>query len=566
MNRFYRLLAYGYFPKELPPIFSTKNFARNTHDLIDIETYTNNKWQATCPFLLQQKVYYRRKLDLLAPQSFLKQAYLITKNYDEVKSRIACSEGNCSRPAFNRKTKFNRSVRPFAIGRGYAQRKLKIRSRFPIILKLDVKNYYRSVYTHSIAWAFHGKEYSKRHTREENLGNNLDKAFMQGQDGQTIGIPTGPDTSFIISELLLSQIFYDLFQDEKLKTDRFLRYYDDIQYGCESEEEAHRVIALFEDALQNYGLEVNSDKTQIISGPHSIEQPWIFQLRNIEWKSNIEIDFLLSMFSFVAEIAYEYKEDHVFRYFLQKMRTVVVSENAWTDYQRILLSLLQENTGNAKEVFQQFLYYQKMGWTIDKKAIAESLHRKIAYQLSRRVTSELSWAIYGLFIFGIKPEQQLAKKILEKGDACSRILISKIIFERQMPLRTTINDIIKSWGNEVLNSSEWIYAYEILVNRWHNRYNGVSIPPKNSELFEHIRDRNVSFLNDAESLISKIPKAFKDQMEKEKARQRLDVNNDHVDVSWENEETGIEGDFEDDIERTGDDDDEIDWDDEDIDY
>jgi hypothetical protein len=544
MNRFYRLLAYGYFPKELPPIFSTKTFAKVTFDLSDDKIYGNGKWQTPSPYLLQQKAHYRRKLDLLGPHSFIKQAHLISTNYNEVQSRLAFHDGNCSRPAFNRKTKFNRAVRPFAIGRGYAQRKLKLRSRFPIILKLDVKNYYRSIYTHSIAWAFHGKEYSKKNIREDNLGNNIDKAFMQGQDGQTIGIPTGPDTSFIISELLLSQIFEGLFQNDKLKSDRFLRYYDDIQYGCESEEEAHRVITFFEGALQNYELELNPDKTKIVSGPHSIEQPWIFQLRNIEWKNNIGTDFLLEMFSFVAEIAYKYPEDHVFRYFLQKMRTVVVSENAWKDYQRILLSLLQENRGNAKEVFQQFLYYEKIGWKLDKKALTESLNRKIHYQISRGVTSELSWAVYGLLLFNIKPDLQLAKKILERGDTCSKILISKIIFERNLPLRATINDIIKSWGDEVLNSSDWLFAFEILVNGWHNQYNQISIPSQNSELFEQIRDEDVSFLMDNESLISIIPRVFKDLL----------INDEIAHT-------------EDDDDYDLDDDDDIDWDDDDdLDY
>jgi len=167
MNRFYRLLAYGYFPKELPPIFSTRTFAKHTFDLSDINTYSNRKWQRPCTYLLQQKVHYRRKLDIVGPQSFLKQADLISNNYETVQSLISIHDGNCSRPAFNRKTKFHRAVRPFAIGRGYAQRKLKLRSRFPIILKLDVKNYYRSIYTHSIAWVFHGKTYSKTHFREE---------------------------------------------------------------------------------------------------------------------------------------------------------------------------------------------------------------------------------------------------------------------------------------------------------------------------------------------------------------------------------------------------------------
>ena len=228
MNRLYRLLAYGYFPKELPPIFSTRAFARQTFGINDIERYLGRKWQCPTPYLLQQKTHYRRRLDILCPNAFLRQASLIASNYGQLSEIFSPLAGNCSRPSFNRKTKFHRAVRPFAIGRGYAQKRLELRSRFPLILKLDIKNYYRSVYTHSIPWAIHGKSYAKSHLKEDNLGNNIDRAFQVGQDGQTIGIPTGPDTSFIISEVILSRILIEMLNDDLIQSDRFLRYYDDI--------------------------------------------------------------------------------------------------------------------------------------------------------------------------------------------------------------------------------------------------------------------------------------------------------------------------------------------------
>jgi len=265
---------------------------------------------------------------------------------------------------------------------------LELRSRFPLILELDIKNYYRSVYTHSIPWAIHGKDYAKTHLREDNLGNNLDRAFQAGQDGQTIGIPTGPDTSFIISEVILCRILDDMLSNGLIQRDRFLRYYDDMEYGCESEEEAHRVLASFEDRLRDFELEVNPDKIQILSGPQHIESPWLFPLRAVEWKEGISTNLLMEMFSFVAELAQKYPHDHVFRYFLRKMRNTIVTEEAWNSYQRILLSVFQENRGNAKEVFDQFSYYRYIGWKIDQGALKEALDRKVQHQLTRGATSE----------------------------------------------------------------------------------------------------------------------------------------------------------------------------------
>jgi len=149
-------------------------------------------------------------------------------------------------------------------------------------------------------------------------------------------------------------------------------------------------------------IEVNPDKVQMFSGPQYIERPWLFRLREFEGMEAIKADKLMEMFSFVAELAQSYPHDHVFRYFLRKMRTAIVAEQAWHSYQRILLSVFQENRGNAKEVFDQFSFYRRIGWRIDGKALKEALDRKVQQQLARGATSELSWALYGYILFAIK--------------------------------------------------------------------------------------------------------------------------------------------------------------------
>ncbi len=40
-------------------------------------------------------------------------------------------------------------------------------------------------------------------------------------------------------------IIDSLIDDDQIKQDRFIRYYDDIEYGCEEEGEAHKVLGLF---------------------------------------------------------------------------------------------------------------------------------------------------------------------------------------------------------------------------------------------------------------------------------------------------------------------------------
>ena len=267
-------------------------------------------------------------------------------------------------------------------------------------------------------------------------------------------------------------------------------------------------MASFEDKLRDFELELNPDKIQMLSGPQHIERPWLFRLRSIEQRNSISTDLLLEMFSFVAEIAHNYPHDHVFRYFLRKMRNMMVANEAWNSYQRILLSVFQENRGNAKEVFDQFLYYRCIGWKLDLKSLKEALDRKVQNQLSRGATSELSWAIYGYILFNIKPTKELAMKILLKGDVPSKVMITKLIYGFNISLKSEVNSIVRSWSEDVLNSSEWLFAYEVLRNSWHNRYAQVHLPA-NRQLYEFMKDSNVSFLDESNLGLTELPAVFR---------------------------------------------------------
>ena len=418
MNRLYRLLSFGYLPKELPPIFTSRPFAKLTYRHPDLGRVVGNTWQRSTPFLLQQTPHYRRRLDILCPQACLGIARQIADNYGDLQQYFTDLPGNCSRPAFNRETKYQRAVRPYSIGQGYVRRKLQLRSRFPVVLKLDVKDCYRSIYTHAIPWALYGKEYAKTHLREDNFGNNLDKAVRNGQDGQTTGIPTGPDTSFIIAELIFCRLFDKMLEDGSIE-DHFVRYYDDIEYGCESEDEGHRVLAIFERELREFELEINPNKVELLSGPYGAAKPWVYRLHGIKWTDGVKAQDLTDFFSYLAEIAKAHPNDHVFRYFLRTMRTVIVDEGAWDVFQSILLGLFQQNRGNAREVFDQLRYYQQIGWQIDKAALKLALDQKVRGQLGRCVTSELSWALYGYLLFDIPFGRELAERVLDFGDAPS---------------------------------------------------------------------------------------------------------------------------------------------------
>lgn len=101
------------------------------------------------------------------------------------------------------------------------------------LVRTDVKNFYPSVYTHSIAWAIHSRSVIRRGNNRNDysfLGNRLDKLFQNANDGCTNGLPIGPVVSDIIAEVILSAVDLSISDELSGKGILALRFKDDYRF------------------------------------------------------------------------------------------------------------------------------------------------------------------------------------------------------------------------------------------------------------------------------------------------------------------------------------------------
>ncbi len=85
--------------------------------------------------------------------------------------------------------------------------------RYTHLIKADIKNFYPSIYTHSLAWALHGKKFVRRPKSIHNfalVGDRLDKLFQNANDGCTNGLPIGPVVSDIAAEIIAASVDREL--------------------------------------------------------------------------------------------------------------------------------------------------------------------------------------------------------------------------------------------------------------------------------------------------------------------------------------------------------------------
>jgi hypothetical protein len=148
---------------------------------------------------------------------------------------------------------------------------------YKYLARTDVKNFYPSVYTHSIAWALHTKALIRSpgmRTDYSLVGNRLDKLFQAANDGCTNGLPIGPAVSDFVAELILSAV--DIAVSNRLVglSVLALRFKDDYRFMCKSKEDCEKCIRVLQKELKEFRLLVNEDKTKISRLPEGIFRDW----------------------------------------------------------------------------------------------------------------------------------------------------------------------------------------------------------------------------------------------------------------------------------------------------
>ena len=162
---------------------------------------------------------------------------------------------------------------------------------YKYILKTDIKNFYPSIYTHSIAWALHTKEIIRKKGNKADytkfLGLKLDRLFQSANDGCTNGIAIGPAISDLISEIILSSVDTASSKIIDSKNIDFIgvRFKDDYRFLCQSKQDANFIIKTLQKQLALFNLTLNESKSQIDELPEGLFREWTadyqpFSLRN----------------------------------------------------------------------------------------------------------------------------------------------------------------------------------------------------------------------------------------------------------------------------------------------
>lgn len=245
-------------------------------------------------FSLPRTITARRVLALPHPRSQLALSRIITGHRTEIAQTIVSSLISLydTKPDIKNRRAFR--------GIDFESRTLQqftILSRYPVILKADIANFFHTIYTHSIPWGVLGKQHVKdtkegrdrraKATLDRHWAILIDTAIQRGNSKETFGIPVGPDTSRIIAELLLVGVHKDEAFSRAIDGHGAYRIVDDFFIGFDDEAAARRCRDDLRHALWEFNLHLNEVKTDVVQSIFIVEDSWKFDLDNFRISSKL---------------------------------------------------------------------------------------------------------------------------------------------------------------------------------------------------------------------------------------------------------------------------------------
>lgn len=482
------VLDSGYFPKELPPIFTTSAFAayvtatppgalpptpgRRTHQTRPATHY------------LARPDGQRRRLQVPTPFAYLAVSDLVVQNWNDVEIHCRRSPYSLSTPIID--LAGNRSVRPQADGSDLALHRARVRATAKFVLKTDISRFYSSVYTHAIPWALLGKAASKQN-RRGGFANDLDEKLRNMQDGQTLGVPVSPDTSLIVAEILASAVDNEIQNRAQLNGFRFM---DDYEFGFPSRSAAEAALATIDMVLAEYELALNPRKTTISELPISLERGWAISLKGFEFanRDHVRNHELIRYFDLAFELKTRFPAGTVLSYAIARLRGVTAAD--WETLRNLLLQCALVEPGCIPAVVTELEANRGLGLGEFQQVVATILQQNgpLAHG------SELVWALWAAIWFQVPVDGGIAAQLDGNEDPFVALLALYARTQGIIPGHLHFPRWEQLMTSENLHDTSWILAYEADLQGWlpsADPVNHVDADP----LFGPMKAAGISFLD-----------------------------------------------------------------------
>ena len=496
--RLRRLLERGYFPSELPPPFTTADFA--SHSLQFAANWSGRDirrfWSRAETYTVPRYGHSRRSLSIVNPVNQLHVADLIASNWAEIRQRLRRSQVSEFNPRISLRGN-GRAITGVNFD-AVSSRKAEILASYGRYVQTDIVRFYPSIYTHSIAWSLLGKEWCKSNHRspryQRSFAAHLDKAIAAGQEGQTSGIPIGPDTSRIVSELVAVEIENILRDSLPDFDERTVRYVDDMIIGLEDAEAPSSVLSPLSQSLFEYELELSGEKTSIhgIGYPHAPE--WINYIRTfvISDRAARQRDDLNSFFEQALHLSDENQRENVLLYAVKRAASFVLDESNVEHLVRWLLYCSRRETRCLSFVAEFLASYPDQA-NLPSDEIEHFILQQIPIRTQSAQTDEIAWLLFWSREIELTLPAAYITNLVRLRSSALAMLSLDLRSRGLLEGSANLSGWRASATEDGLRSEMWLVAYEATKKGWWRAREQGSAYIEDHEFFGDIWRADIEF-------------------------------------------------------------------------
>jgi hypothetical protein len=403
--------------------------------------------------------HLRRHFGIPNPYSQSMLCMVVAEHWDRLDALCKKSSISLSRPvpSLRRAVASEHSRRIEGVRRAQTS----IGRRF--MLKADIASFYPSIYSHSIPWAIHGKEVARSKRAKNWYGNHLDTWMRETQDRQTGGIPIGPDTSFLIAEVIASRM--DVLLEKLVKQKlRGVRYIDDYHLYFKTRAEAEKALAALHVVTQSFELQISGPKTEIIEIPEPIEPEWKTDLRLIRIESDGRATGVKAFFDRASFLARRFPSDSVLTYAVRKLAHYAhqLDEGEW---EVVRSSLLRSAIAEPTMLPALLELFDTAHEACDRDGLKDVLTELCLFHAPLQHGFEVAWSLWMARTLEISLPESVSAAVRNVDDDI--VALVALDLEQQNFLPPTNS---KLWASRIrkehLYSDHWLLAYEACAQGW----------------------------------------------------------------------------------------------------
>ncbi len=506
------IVGRGYLPKELPTPFGSSSLATMLGST-GIGAFTGGQWIRPVTHNLARPGRMYRRLSLPHPVHFVRLADLIASNWTTLEAIVGLSRFSLSTPVED--PSGNRSIAPQFRKTVRVSRRATAPPGTRFVVRADVSQFYPSVYTHALDWAFSSRaaaKLAKKTKTASGPGPRIDDLVAWAQDGQTMGIPIGPDTSFVLGEMLMSRVdqtLFDALSPQLRGAVRGTRYYDDYELFVPDRAAAIRVAAELQRALDSWELTLNPYKFSIVPLPTQLDDEWIASLKQIrvsDENASTQRAGLVTLFSEAFRLREQFTDDNVLAYAIGQFiatnfieRQVVFKDN-WAEFEGLVLQCAEAEPATLPRVAYLLAWYDERKYRLDRASIRRTLQSIITTEGVRAHGSEVAWAIWTAILLDIRLGAVVGRTISRMDDD---IVALVALHARSLGLLTGIDS--SRWAPRMtrtgLFEEHWLLSYEALHHQWLASTTGKDYT-KGEPLFGLFRRNGVCFYDETAKVVA----------------------------------------------------------------